>query len=108
MSPFTKHRVLRLCKRATTGLLLLVSYRCFAESGILTIEAGQIRGNQELPSVMTIVPWQAPKLQPLESSAQSLAVQVSVQSLERETLQRLLSYHQALLPQAEKTVTEQK
>mgnify|MGYP000494595255 CR=1 FL=1 len=66
-----------------------------AENQVITIEGTRIRGNQELPTVLYIVPWQAPKVHQLETPESSLASQRPIKKIERDSFKRLVSYHQA-------------
>jgi len=75
-------------------MLLIVSVSAFAENEIITIEGATIRGNQELPTVLYVVPWQAPKIYKLETPKSNLAVQRPIEGIERESFKRLISYHE--------------
>jgi len=76
---------------------LFSSTRSLAEGEILTIEGARIRGNQELPTVLYVVPWQPPEVQRLETPETSFAVSQPLKSLERSQFKRLVSYHQHFL-----------
>ena len=65
-----------------------------AEEEILTIEANRIRGNQELPTILYLVPWQNPEVQSITAPEQNFAVQRELKSLERSEFQRLMGYHE--------------
>jgi len=70
-----------------------------AENQVITIEGTRIRGNQELPTVLYIVPWQAPKVHQLETPESSLASQRPIKKIERDSFKRLVSYHQTFKQQ---------
>ena len=72
----------------------LISPSVYAESEIITIDGARIRGNQELPTVLYLVPWQAPKVYKLDTPETTLASQRPIKPLERESFKRLISYHQ--------------
>ncbi len=82
------------------GSLLLVASAVLpispvlAEGEILTIEGARIRGNQELPTVLYVVPWQAPEIQSLDAPQTSFAITQPLEPLERSQFQRLVSYHE--------------
>lgn len=66
----------------------------WAESPVLTIEGARIRGNQELPTVLYLVPWQAPVSPALDEAAPAFTYDAAIQPLERPQFQRLMRYHQ--------------
>jgi len=63
-------------------------------SQVITIETTTLRGNQELPTVLYLVPWQPPKINPLPASQTAELSQPSLDKIERSSFQRLLQYHQ--------------
>ncbi|WP_417514138.1 hypothetical protein [Marinobacter sp.] len=65
------------------------------ESGIVTIEGTRIRGDQEVPTVMYIVPWQPPEVDELRAPDEQLMVEQAFSPLERYEFQRLVRYHEA-------------
>lgn len=75
-------------------LCCLPSGSLLAEEDIMTIEGARIRGNQELPTILYLIPWQAPVIQHLDAPGQSFAIQRAIAPLERAEFQRLMSYHQ--------------
>jgi len=85
--------------------MLLSTQLVWAESEILTIEGARIRGNQELPNVLYVVPWQPPQVYKLNEPEQSLALKREIKTLERASFKRLLSYHRSFQQQAEKSAT---
>ena len=94
MSRSKKGNLLKGC-----GLVALLSGLCLsaaasAEDEVLTIQGTSIRGNQELPTILYLVPWQAPEVLELEEPESSLAVTRTLEPLERSEFQRLLRYHE--------------
>jgi len=85
--------------------MLLSIQKVWAESEILTIEGARIRGNQELPNVLYVVPWQPPEVYTLDAPKQSLVSKRGIKMLERERFKRLLSYHQSFQQQVEKPMS---
>lgn len=85
-----------LCRRLSYPVLMLAAANALAqqgESGVMTIEGAQIRGDQELPTVMYLVPWQPPEVQALDRADEKLMVGTSIAPLERAEFQRLVNYH---------------
>lgn len=64
------------------------------EGSVITIETATIRGNQELPTVLYLVPWQPPKINLLPSSQTADLNKQVIEKLERDSFRRLLHYHQ--------------
>ncbi len=64
-----------------------------SEPEILTLEGARIRGNQELPTVLYVVPWKPPEVRALEKPSQSFALQQPLVFLERDEFKRLIKYH---------------
>lgn len=89
------------------GLVLALSAlpaptQVFAQdSGIVTIEGTRIRGDQEVPTVMYLVPWQPPEVEALQAPDERLLVDQAFAPVERYEFQRLLRYHQAFRQQQE-------
>lgn len=80
----------------TTVVALLGSVPTVAqESGIVTIEGTRIRGDQEVPTVMYLVPWQPPEVAELNAPDERLMVDQAFAPIERYEFQRLVRYHQA-------------
>ena len=65
-----------------------------AEDDVIIIEGTRIRGNQESPTILYLVPWQAPEVIALDAPAASLAIERPLKPLERSEFKRLISYHQ--------------
>lgn len=86
----------------TVSVLLLCVYSHFssAEGTIISIEGAKIRGNQELPTVLYLVPWKPAKVYELEKPKQTLASTRPIKKLERASFKRMLSYHETFLNKA--------
>lgn len=76
------------------ALLLAVPDLQAQESGIMTIEGARIRGDQEMPTVMYLVPWQPPAAETLRGQGENLMVSQAFTPLERYEFQRLVNYYQ--------------
>lgn len=81
--------------RQLAGLILatLTTAAVQAEEPVLTIEGALIRGDQESPTVLYLVPWQPPVAQSLPRPEASFMVERATAPLERPQFQRLLGYH---------------
>lgn len=82
------------------ALLIVMLLACFQlaqaqGSGVVTIEGARIRGNQEVPTVMYLVPWQTPKANELQAQDEQLMVEQAFEPLERYEFQRFVRYHEA-------------
>lgn len=67
--------------------------------GLVVLEGARIRGNQELPNVLYIVPWR-PLEQPGLEAPQGVLINPSRQEpLYREEFVRLVDYHDRFLQQ---------
>jgi len=64
-------------------------------SKVVTIEGTRIRGDQEVPTVMYLVPWQPPEVDELRAPDEQLMVEQTFAPLERYEFQRLVRYHEA-------------
>lgn len=80
------------------GLLIQVP-AALAEDEVLTIQGTSIRGNQELPTILYLVPWQAPEVLELDQPQASLAVTRPIEKLERAEFKRLIRYHNSFKQQ---------
>ena len=69
-----------------------------AGSGIVTIEGTRIVGDQEVPTVMYLVPWQPPEVEALPASEELRLVSDDNRPLDRYEFRRLVRY-QSLLQQ---------
>ncbi|AOY90134.1 hypothetical protein BKP64_03710 [Marinobacter salinus] len=76
-------------------LTSLVGLAQAQESGVVTIEGTTIRGDQEVPTVMYLVPWQPPEVEDLKAPDERLMVAQEFSPLERYEFQRLMGYYQA-------------
>src|SRR5690606_16530106 len=72
---------------------LLGSTWVWAESQVITLEGTRIRGDQESPTVLYLVPWQPPEAQRLRQSDGELLVESQIEPLERAEFQRMVGYH---------------
>lgn len=84
---------------ATVAAVLLPATALAQESGIVTIEGTRIRGDQEVPTVMYLVPWQPPEVEELRAPDERLMVNQAFAPIERYEFQRLVQYHQAFSDQ---------
>ncbi|MCG8518126.1 MAG: hypothetical protein MI794_09060 [Pseudomonadales bacterium] len=86
-----------LSKPSLAGVaLLLLAGIAQAQPGdadVVTIEGTRIRADQELPTVMYLVPWQPPQVQALKRADEQLMVGTGIAPLERAEFRRLLDYH---------------
>ncbi|WP_303292474.1 hypothetical protein [Marinobacter sp. ST-43] len=69
--------------------------------GVVTIEGTRIRGDQEVPTVMYLVPWQPPEVEQLRAPDERLMVNRGIVPLERYEFQRLVQYHNEFLKQTQ-------
>lgn len=74
-------------------LPMVLALPCWGQDGVVTIEGTRIHGDQEMPTVMYLVPWQPPTVQALAAPDESLMLEQGIAPLEREAFQRLVSYH---------------
>ena len=72
---------------------LLGSTWAWAESQVITLEGTRIRGDQESPTVLYLVPWQPPEAQRLRQTDGELLVESRIEPLERAEFQRMVGYH---------------
>ena len=75
--------------------LLFANTGSYAEEEILSLEGARIRGNQELPNVLYLVPWKQPKVYSLERPATTMTATPDFKPLERGSFKRLVSYHES-------------
>jgi len=78
----------------------------FAEDEILSLEGARIRGNQELPNVLYLIPWKPPKVYSLEKTKNALTSRPIFKTLDRNSFKRLLSYHQTFKNKALNSLVE--
>lgn len=69
--------------------------------GVVTIEGTRIRGDQEVPTVMYLVPWQPPEVEELRAPEERLMVDQGLRPLERYDFQRFIKYHEAFIRQTQ-------
>lgn len=81
-------------KRTLSLILVIIAFPCVAQDGVVTIEGTRIRGDQEVPTVLYLVPWQPPAVQSLARPDEQLMLQRPIEPLERQEFRRLVSYHQ--------------
>lgn len=62
----------------------------------LEMQGTEIRGNNELPQVLYIVPWQSPQLPDLRQPPLTNMINEALAPVERGEFQRRIRYHQAL------------
>jgi hypothetical protein len=79
------------------GLLSLALTPLSAEekntpSQVITIETATLRGNQELPTVLYLVPWQAPDINPLPATQSQVFSHQLPEKIERHSFRRLIEY----------------
>ena len=83
-----------------TGLLLISGMSMAAER--LEMEGTRIRGNQELPSVLYIVPWQQAEVPDLSQPPLQSLIDEALLPVDREVFQRQIRYYDTLsLPKDE-------
>lgn len=86
-----------VCGVLLSAVLVLGFQTAWAEDEIITIEGAKIRGNQELPTILYLVPWQNPEIQGIEAPERNFAVQRGLEPLERTEFQRLIGYHEQFM-----------
>ena len=86
------HRVIRLCL-----LLSLIPAMALGQDRVMTIEGGRIQGDPESPTVMYVVPWQAPDSPILPSPGGSFMVPDQHHPVERSAFLRLMRYHRQFI-----------
>jgi hypothetical protein len=67
-----------------------------AKAGSLTLESSAIRGNQELPKVMYIVPWKDPAMAELAGRPVNSLVEEVLAPVDREVFRRQTRYFSQL------------
>ena len=85
------------------GILLALTSVVQAQDAadVVTIEGARIRGDQEMPTVMYLVPWQPPEVGELRGPEERPMVDQGLSPLERYEFQRFIQYHEAFLKQTE-------
>lgn len=84
--------MVRIFLLAASSLLCILPAQA-QDSGIVTIEGTRIRGDQEVPTVMYLVPWQPPEVNELRAPDEQLLVEQAFSPLDRYEFQRLVRYH---------------
>jgi len=67
-----------------------------ASTGVLTLDSSAIRGNQELPKVMYIVPWKDPAMAELAGRPVNSLVEEVLAPVDREVFRRQTRYFSQL------------
>ncbi|WP_339798835.1 hypothetical protein [uncultured Marinobacter sp.] len=62
---------------------------------VVTIDGGRIQGEQELPTVLYLVPWQPVETTGPQPMEEQLLTDGVIEPLERETFLRRLDYHRS-------------
>jgi len=65
-----------------------------AQQGVVTLEGARIRGSQEAPLVLYLVPWKPPEAKSLDRPDEELMLARPVKPLERAEFRRLIGYHE--------------
>lgn len=86
-----KNSLLALC-------LVLLSNGAYAAER-LDMEGTKIRGNQELPKVLYIVPWQEAEVPNLSQPPLQSLIDEALTPVDREVFQRKIRYYDALSAQ---------
>ena len=103
----------RECGKLGAGLLLAVTISAGATEPApgdkdvpapdrLELDASSIRGNQELPKVLYIVPWKDPALGDLVGTPVNSLVDEALAPVDREVFRRQIRYFDQLYGQAGK------
>jgi hypothetical protein len=66
-----------------------------SDSQIITIETATIRGNQELPTVLYLVPWQPPEINSLDATQTADITKNDIELIDRNSFKRLIEYHES-------------
>ncbi|MDG9667961.1 hypothetical protein ONV78_09480 [Hahella sp. CR1] len=79
----------------------VVSPLAQAETEVITVDGATLRGNQEQPQVLYIVPWRKPrKLAGLGDSAASLINDEVLKPIDREEFVRQVDYYEMFREEA--------
>lgn len=94
-----------------TVLMLLVSgpvcsQQADSQGQVVTIEGTRIQGEQELPTVLYLVPWQPVASEGPEPMERRLMTGEPPALLERENFRRRLEYHQTRLDERSQDTQE--
>lgn len=96
---------------ALTVLMSLITNPAFSQQDgeqgqVVTIEGTRIQGEQELPTVLYLVPWQEVSSTGPESMERRLMTDEPKVLLERENFTRRLEYHQIRLDERSQDTQE--
>ena len=78
-----------------TALLISVSLTSMADEK-LDMEGTRIRGNQELPKVLYIVPWKKSEIPDLSQPPLESLIDEALSPVDREVFQRKIRYYDSL------------
>jgi len=76
-----------------SGLIAGTPAAGLAQEGVITLDGARIRGSQESPLVLYLVPWKPPEARSLDSPDEELMLARPIKPLQRSEFQRLVSYH---------------
>lgn len=76
------------------GLITGIPAAAIAQEGFITLEGARIRGSQESPLVLYLVPWKPPEARSLDRPDEQLMLERPIKPLQRSEFQRLVRYHQ--------------
>ena len=82
-------------KRYTLLALLCFAWPTYAEER-LDMEGTRIRGNQELPKVLYIVPWKQSEVPDLSQPPLESLIDEALAPVERDVIQRKVRYYDAI------------
>ena len=82
-------------KRYTLLALLCFAWHTYAEER-LDMEGTRIRGNQELPKVLYIVPWKQSEVPDLSQPPLESLIDEALAPVERDVFQRKVRYYDAI------------
>lgn len=76
------------------GLIALAPVSAIAQDGVITLDGARIRGGQEAPLVLYLMPWQSPEARSLDRPDEELMLARPIKPLQRSEFRRLMGYHQ--------------
>lgn len=88
--------------------MLLMANNSWSERTVISIEGATIRGDQELPTVLYLVPWQPPKVYSIDKPQQTLASSRLFKQLDRASFVRMQAYHEAFMKELKTQSNETK
>jgi hypothetical protein len=77
------------------AITMLISHAASAEE-VLKMEGTRIRGNQELPKVLYIVPWKQAEIPDLSQPPLESLIDEALTPVDREVFQRQVRYYDAI------------